>query len=294
MFDPRARRPIEVTLPASGVFVLESHHARAFRMEPARHAFAKLIQPFSGAGWLVRGGARVPLRAGDVVLVPAGLAHHIEDDGARPLSLYALCVAPRPFGQAHPALAAFRHFPSPVWGAELRGLIRHLLHEQTLVRPGAELMMTGLAWQALAHVVRAATGKPPAAPARGDLPARARVAAYAEELGRTFYRRQSVNEAAATLGLSRRHFTHLFRDVCGESWLAATQRHRLAHARKLLRETSRSVTSIGYECGFEDITTFYRAFKAAEGTSPFAWRNAAEAQSRPRPQRQRMGSRTPN
>jgi AraC family L-rhamnose operon regulatory protein RhaS len=295
MFDPRARRPIAVTLPAAGVAVLESHHARAFRMEPVRHDFAKLIQPFSGAGWLVRGGARVPLRAGDVVLVPAGLAHHIEDDGARPLSLYALCVASRPFGQAHPALAAFRHFPEPGWGAELRSLIRHLLHEQTLLRPGAELMMAGLAWQALAQVVRAATGKATVAtPARGDLPARARVAAYAEELGRTFYHRQSVDDAAAALGLSRRHFTHLFRSVCGESWLGATQRHRLAHARKLLRETSRSVTSIGYECGFEDITTFYRAFKAAEGTSPLAWRTAAEAQSRPRPQRQRTGSRTPN
>ena len=292
MFDPRARQPIEVVLPPGGVCVLESHHARAFRMEPARHDFAKLIQPFSGAGWLVRGGARVPLRPGVVVLVPAGLLHHVEDVGARPLSLYALCVAAQPFGAAHPALAAFRHFPSPGWSGELRGLIRHLLHEQTLPRPGADLTSAGLAWQALGLVVRAAAGKGATAADRADQPARARVAAYAEELGRTFYRRQSVDDAAAALGLSRRHFTHLFRAATGESWLAAIQRHRLAHARRLLRETSRSVTSIGYECGFEDITTFYRTFRAAEGTSPLAWRNAAPAQ--PRPQRRRIGSSTPN
>lgn len=274
MFDPRARQPIAVAIPPSGVFVLESHHARAFRMEPVRNAFAKLVQPFSGAGWLVRGGARVPLRPGDVVLIPAGVRHHIEDDGARPLSLYALCAAVRPFGSAHPALATFRHFPSPVWNSEFRSLIRHLLHEQTLARPGAELMITGLAWQAFGHVVRAAAGRKSPAAARADQPARARVAAYAEELGRTFYRRQSVDDAATALGLSRRHFTHLFREITGDSWLAVIQRHRLAHARRLLRETSRSVTSIGYECGFDDISTFYRAFKTAEGTSPLAWRNA--------------------
>ncbi len=277
MFDPRALRPITVKFPATGLFVLESHHTRGFRMEPVRHDYLKLIQPFAGAGWLVRAGLRVPLRPGDVVLVPAGERHHLEDDGARPLSLYALCVAPRFLTAAgHAGLGAYRHIPAPGWSGEFRGLIRHLLHEQTLARPGSDLMITGLAWQALGHVVRAASGRAAARPDTAGQPARARVTAYAAELARTFYHRQSVDAAAAALGLSRRHFTQLFREATGESWLAAMQGHRLAHARRLLRETDRSATSIGFECGFEDITTFYRAFKATEGTSPLAWRQKVE------------------
>ena len=67
MFDPRALRPITVKFPAAGVFVLESHHTRGFRMEPARHDYLKIIQPFAGAGWLARGAIREPLRPGDVV-----------------------------------------------------------------------------------------------------------------------------------------------------------------------------------------------------------------------------------
>lgn len=279
MFDPRARQPIDVRFPSCGVFVLESHHARGFRMEPVRHSFLKLIHPFSGAGWLERAGSRVPLRPGDVVLVPAGARHHIEDDGARPLALYALCLAPRVFSPLPAPLGTFRHFPDPVWSGEIRGLIRHLLHEQTLQRDGADLMITGLAWQALGHVARAAAGRTPATAAAEDQPARARVAAYAAELARTFYHRQTIGDAAAALGLSRRHFTQLFRDVTGESWLTSLQRHRLDHARRLLSETDRSVTSVGYECGFEDLTTFYRTFKAVEGTSPLAWRNASADRS---------------
>jgi AraC family L-rhamnose operon regulatory protein RhaS len=119
---------------------------------------------------------------------------------------------------------------------------------------------------------RAAGGRTPVPAEHADHPARARVAAYAADLARTFYHRQTVNEAAQSLGVSRRHFTQLFRETTGESWLEALHRHRLDHARRLLRETGRSITSIGYECGFEDLTTFYRAFKAAEKTSPLAWR----------------------
>lgn len=144
MFDPRALRPIAVTFPASGVFVLESHHTRGFRMSATRHNFLKIVQPFAGSGWLARGDLRVPLHPGDVVFLPPGEQHFIEDDGPRPLSLYALCIAPTAVGAAIPVLS-YRHFPNPAWSAELRGLIRHLLHEQTLARAGSDLMATGLA-----------------------------------------------------------------------------------------------------------------------------------------------------
>lgn len=276
MFDPRALRPIEVTFPACGVFVLESHHLRGFQMPTVQHDFLKIIQPFAGNGWMVRGDLRGPLSPGDVVVVPAGERHHIEDAGV-PLSLYALCIARPGLAAAKGASeipSTYRHFPSPVWSSEVRGIIRHLLHEQTLTRPGSEWMMLGLSWQAVGHVVRAARGRQPARTERADQPARARVAAYANELKRTFYHRQTVNDAAAALGISRRHFTQLFREITGESWLTLMQQHRLTHARRLLRDSDRSVTSIGYECGFDDITTFYRAFKAAEGVSPLAWRNS--------------------
>lgn len=277
MFDPRALKPIEVRLPESGVFVLESHHMRGFRMEPVRHGYWKILQPFAGHGWLVRGNVGVPLNPGDVVLVPAGERHHIEDDGAQPLSLYALCVASAVLAGASRKVDAFpagyRHFPAPLWSTEVRMLIRHLLHEQTLPRAGSELMAVGLACQVLAQVARAASDRKPRDTDSGNRPARARIEAYAADLSRTFYQPQTVNDAAAALGLSRRHFTQLFREITGESWLTILHRHRLAHARRLLRDSNRSVTSIGYECGFEDITTFYRAFKGAEGTSPLAWRN---------------------
>jgi AraC family L-rhamnose operon regulatory protein RhaS len=216
-----------------------------------------------------------------LALVPAGCRHRIEDE--RPLSLYAVCVEPGVLA-ALPAsargLGTARVFPQATWSADARGLIRQMLHEQTLRRAGGEALLLGLAWQLLGLVLRGAGGvsgvrgsaKKAEQPANASTLAKTRVAAYARELERTFFEERQINAAAARLGLSRRRFTTLFREVAGDTWFNTVRALRLAHARRLLRETGRSVTSICYECGFEDVSNFYRAFRAAERASPNAWR----------------------
>ena len=280
MFEPLARKPIDVTFAAAGVFVLESRHDRVFRMEDTAHDFLKVLLVSAGQGALVRGGKRDALGPGVVAVVPACCRHRIED--VRPLSLYAVCVEPgvlaalpvsaRGLGQA-------RVFPHATWAADARGLIRQMLHEQTLRRAGGEALLLGLAWQLLGLVLGGAGGVGAArGPAKAESPASAatlaktRVAAYARELERTFFEERRIDAAATRLGLSRRRFTTLFREVAGDTWFNTVRALRLAHARRLLRETGRSVTSICYECGFEDVSNFYRAFRAAERASPDAWR----------------------
>lgn len=275
VFEPRASQPIEVVFPATGVFVLESRHGRPFRMPDTVHDFLKVVCVFSGEGRLVRGPARDPLRPGDVALVPAGCRHRIED--VRPLSLYAVCVRPEVLaGSAASAggLGNYRLFRSSPGIGEVRGLIRALLHEQTLRRPGGEALILGLTWQLLGRLLRAAGagGRRATERVAGPQLARVRMAAYARDLERRFFEPLRIDAEAARLGLSRRRFTQLFREEAGDSWLNAVRAHRLAHARRLLRDTGRSVASICFECGFEDLSNFYRAFRAAEQASPDAWR----------------------
>jgi AraC family L-rhamnose operon regulatory protein RhaS len=99
-----------------------------------------------------------------------------------------------------------------------------------------------------------------------------RVASYAAWLESGFYHQQSLDEAAANAGLSRRQFTDLFRRVTGRSWRQELLRLRLRHAVKLLMETSKSVTEVVFECGFDDMSNFYQQFKAAFGCPPHLYR----------------------
>ena len=275
MFEPLARRPIDVTFNAAGVFVLESRHDRAFRMDDTAHAFVKVLLVVAGAGVLVDGPRREVLETGAVVLVPAGCRHRIED--TRPMSLYAVCVEARVLGvlpASAQGLGSVQVFGHATWAMDARALIRQMLHEQTLRRAGGEALLLGLAWQLMGRVLRgmgAKKGGRAAAQPAGSL-AKARVAGYAQGLEQTFFEERHIDGAAERLGLSRRRFTTLFKQVSGDTWFNTVRALRLAHARRLLRETGRSVTSICYECGFEDVSNFYRAFRAVERASPDAWR----------------------
>jgi AraC family L-rhamnose operon regulatory protein RhaS len=75
--------------------------------------------------------------------------------------------------------------------------------------------------------------------------------------------------------MSRRCFTRLFRKAAGCSYAKYVERVRVEYACQLLRETGRSVTTIAFECGFEDLSSFYRAFRRQKGQPPQRWRQAA-------------------
>jgi len=275
MFEPHARKPIAVSFAAAGIFVLESRHDRAFRMEDTAHDFPKLLLVLAGTGSLVHGTKREPLGPGALAWMPAGCRHRIEDEA--PISLYALCVEARVLASlpgSERGLRGVRVFPQAAWAADARGVFRQMLHEQTARRAGGEALLLGFAFQLLGLILRAASGRGAAhriEPAGPGL-AKSRVEAYARELERTFFEERQIDGAAARLGLSRRRFTTLFREAAGDTWFNTVRALRLAHARRLLRETGRSVTSICYECGFEDVSNFYRAFRAVEKASPDAWR----------------------
>ncbi len=212
------RRPIEVTLPSYGVFVLESHHAPGFRMASQCHDFLEIFYVLGGSGAFHIDERTHPCRQGDLVAVPAGRTHRIEDDPAAPLALYGICIAPQVW-RHEPAL--LDHLPpgrlpiNKLLATQVRGDLRRLLFEQRLARPGSQLLI---------------------------------------------------------LGMSRRRFTHLFRQVARSSWSSYLTRLRIDYACQLLRETSRSIIATAFECGYEDLSSFYRAFKRQRGLPPRVWR----------------------
>lgn len=267
----QASRPLDVSFPSCGVFVIESRHADDFRMEWTRHSFAKLLYVFEGRGRLLTPSGTFPLNAGRLAVVPPGQKHRIADD--EPLSLYVLCLRdivllPKEAG------AACRSAAHPALREMAESSLCEMLYEQTTRHPGWESMVTGLALTLWGGWVRWQTG-------HMEMPHRFRagsshhrVEAYIEELRQSFYRCETLENAAQRCGLGVRRFTQIFRELTGESWLGFVRGLRLAHARRLLRATARSIVSVCFECGFEDLSNFYRAFRKSCGMSPQRWRES--------------------
>lgn len=264
------RTPVPVSLPPHGVYVWESRHDHGFRMPPESHPFAELFYLLDGTGAVIIDRTRHPCRAGDVVVVPPRAEHLIEDDS--PLTLYGIGLSAHLFASDPDTLARLPRgrvtgHPPP---ASVRGGLRRLLFEQSHDRPGGRSLQVGLALQLVATVVRGSDGPD------GEPPARSlrAVEQFRDELAYRFYEPLGIDEAAAELGVSRRCFTRLFRKAAGCSYAKYVERVRVEYACQLLRETGRSVTTIAFECGFEDLSSFYRAFHRQKGVPPLRWRQA--------------------
>lgn len=87
----------------------------------------------------------------------------------------------------------------------------------------------------------------------------------------------SVDDLAKAAGMSRFHFSRLFRDQVGEAPYKHLLKIRVRRAAELLR--SHSVTEAAFAVGFKDLSRFARAFRAELGVNParFASRIARSA-----------------
>ncbi|WEK55262.1 MAG: AraC family transcriptional regulator [Candidatus Cohnella colombiensis] len=82
----------------------------------------------------------------------------------------------------------------------------------------------------------------------------------------------SVQQLADLVGLSRFHFSRIFKRITDKSIVEYCNLVRIQNAEKLLRQSTMSISEIADAIGFNDIYYFSRAFKAIKGKSPSMWR----------------------
>ncbi len=83
----------------------------------------------------------------------------------------------------------------------------------------------------------------------------------------------TVKQAAASVHMSKSHFTRFFRRVTGQPFVAYLHHQRVAKAQTLLTRTDRTVAEIGQEVGFCDQSYFGLIFRKIAGRSPRQYRN---------------------
>lgn len=81
-----------------------------------------------------------------------------------------------------------------------------------------------------------------------------------------------VSEFAATLGVTVPYLSRIAPEIVGMPLRDFLRRKQLDYAVQLLKTTPLSAEEIAVRCGFGTVSTFYRWFRSAFGTTPAAFR----------------------
>lgn len=82
----------------------------------------------------------------------------------------------------------------------------------------------------------------------------------------------SIRDLARQVHMSESHFSHQVKALLGVAPKAYVREQRIARARELLRSTTLTIEEIAGELGYDEPTSFFRAFKRAMGLTPGEFR----------------------
>lgn len=276
MKPPLTDRALREQLPSWGVLVLESHHSPEFAMEWRTHPFIKVVYVLSGCGTVFLGKKEQGFFEGDVIVVPPGTRNRIVDDPSSATSLYVCCVA-RSLLRFDPLLGG--QLPCRVLRREghfahrVASVFRRMVHTQqssTRIRP---VSMVADAMKLIQMMSEKSTE--PHKSEKGSTDDRRSVQQYVDSLPNRFFEETSIDAAAEQLEIPRRTFTKLFAEIVGDTWRRHLRRLAIEHAQRRLRGSNVPIGSIAFECGFNDLSTFYRQFRRHSGMSPGKYRTSA-------------------
>lgn len=247
-------------------------------------------------------GRVLDLRAGDVVLIPGGAAHHITTPGGGPVRgttetggrTFVTTLSERDgpavidlfCGRYSFAVGTgsmlFRSLPDPVhvsFGESADDEALRLL--STLMRAearreddGTAAILSALSTALLAMVLRTSRGAGSGAAlwtAAGDASIASLIERVLAEPGRDW----SIELMSGAAGMSRATFLRRFGANTGTTVGAFVTRARLMAAAELLTTTDATVASVATHVGYQSESAFSRAFRSATDMTPARFRRAS-------------------
>ena len=83
-----------------------------------------------------------------------------------------------------------------------------------------------------------------------------------------------LTDLARVANMSEGHFCRFFKEMTHRKPMQYVNERRVARAADLLKDPNRSITAIGMELGFHDVSYFIKVFRSYKHCTPLAYRKA--------------------
>lgn len=246
---------------------------RGFAAEPHAHPTVQLLIPLSGRMHLVAGDRSHLLGPEWGALVFGNVPHaftHLDGELA-----FAAVDAPTSLLEAW---AAALGVPAPTGEAlvvrepRLWQLGQQLAAELEQEQPGMGPMLESGLQQMGVHFLRA-LARPPAQPMAKE----PKVLRAVDRILKDFAEELSVEDLAAELAMSARHFERCFKEAVGMGPKRFLLEVRVSAGRELLATTDQAISAIALDVGFKTPSHFAETFLKLVGTTPSAYRATNKA-----------------
>ncbi len=233
----------------------------------------EIIYIESGTGKYIVDETLYPVKAGDIILINAGIGHLQRSDPESPLVSWNLAIRTSKTDslQADQLLppAAVPVFSAGKSEAAIRSFFHHLYNEakqKPVYYEAASLLYAELIRITVARLSSAAKSLP--ARRKHLLPEQ--VKRYIDD---HYTEKLTLDDIADTFFVNKYHIVHVMKEAYGVSPIDYMVARRIGEAQNLLNSTSMSVSEIAEAVGYSDKNYFTRTFKKRVGLSPLEYRN---------------------
>lgn len=279
------RQPLLERIPLSGAtsVAVREFQPSAFRHALHQHPEIELTWILRGSGLRYVGDSVEPFHAGDFCLLGRNLPHAWLSPSGEKGPVRSLVVQ---FDTARWG-SAFLDLPELTKIADLfekasRGLcfdssLASRLHSR-MIRPASPLTQFTILLEILEVLADIPEARPLAfAPWAKDrrMNSDPRVRDILSYLSQNASEPIAQKDAARKVRLSPAAFSRFFRRAVGKTFSTYLTDLRLSDVSRRLLETNDSISRIAFDAGFENLSTFNRAFRRARGLSPREFRRDA-------------------
>jgi AraC-like DNA-binding protein/mannose-6-phosphate isomerase-like protein (cupin superfamily) len=270
---------INIALPESGILAKSRHQRPDFSQKTHFHSYYGLMYVVSGTGTCTVEGLKHDLHADSVILLPSDHAHKLKDQPRNNMTIFSIYFEPSIAGLDEDICKYLftntTPFTVPEYCArQMRQTIRLILHEQKTRTAGYQLAIRQYFAQMMLQLyrLRLTTKSQPDA-RKNDSQTRAKETL--DHISKNYFEPLSLPESAKMAKLSQRQFSTICKQITGKSFIQFVNTIRTEKAIELLTNTESPVAAIAFEVGYEESSTFYRAFKKLHKVSPLKFRKTS-------------------
>lgn len=266
-----------LSLPPYGILIQSHRHSYRFRIAQHRHPYHSLLYIVSGQGNCLIDKHSHQLVPNTAIFLRKNHLHQLADKPGRAMVVFVVYFSDQLADTISEMLQPLFDLPVPLpvpahQAQHIRRSLRRMLHEQDTKPIQFQTAIEQTFSSIILELFRRSQKVSLAEKAQLGRDSFSRAEKVLEYVAEQYYESQSLAGAAGMAHLSTRQFTNICRRISGRSFAQYVNDVRTKRAAELLKSTDMPVSAIAFEVGFEELSTFYRAFKKRHATSPLAFR----------------------